>query len=177
MPPHRPLDRSRSTGPAALFGFALMTSLPALLGRRATRPALGGWYERLDKPPFQPPPWVFPPVWTALYGLIAVSGWRVYRARPGLPRRRALELWAAQLALNGLWSWLFFDKRLLRTALADCALLFAATGAYVKNARDADPLAAKLFVPYAAWVGFATLLNAEIVRRNAGRQRAGSVPR
>jgi len=90
----------------------------------------------------------------------------VYESRRAPSRDRALGLWAAQLGLNGLWSWLFFEKRSPRAALVDCALLLATSGAYAKTARHVDKAAAKLFVPYVGWVAFATLLNAAIVRRN-----------
>ena len=151
---------------AALVGFGVATALTAFSGGRSTRKGLVGWYEGLAKAPFNPPPWLFAPVWVALYGLSTVSGWRVYRRPRSAERRRALVLWAAQLGMNGLWSWLFFAKRRTRAALVDCALLFVTAGAYVRVARGVDRWAARLFAPHVGWLGFATLLNEEIVRRN-----------
>lgn len=162
----RSMPRSRSADGAALLGFGLLTSLTALAGRHSTRGGLSPWYEQLNKPPFQPPGWLFAPAWTLLYGLIATSGWRIYRRAHSLGRRRALDLWAAQLGLNGLWSWLFFGKRRPRAALADSALLLGTAVAYVRAAQGVDRTAAKLFMPYVGWLAFATLLNEEIVRRN-----------
>lgn len=174
------VPKARLADGVALAGFGLLTGLTALAGGRSTRGGLSRWYEKLNKPPFQPPAWLFAPVWTVLYGLIATSGWRIYR-RPSSPRRRrALGLWAAQLGLNGLWSWLFFGKQRPRTALADCALLLGTAVAYLPAAHGVDKTAARLFVPYVGWLSFATLLNEEIVRRNplpgAGRPVAGTPP-
>jgi benzodiazapine receptor len=159
-------ELARSGGGATFLGFSALTSLTALAGAEATREGLSPWYDGLNKPPFQPPAWLFAPVWTVLYGLIAASGSRIYARPPSPARRRALGLWAAQLGLNGLWSWLFFARRRPRAALVDCALLLATAGAYVKVAHGVDRKAAWLFVPYVGWVAFATLLNEEIVRRN-----------
>jgi tryptophan-rich sensory protein len=105
-------------------------------------------------------------VWTILYGLIATSGARVYSRPPSPERARTLRLWAAQFGLNTAWSWLFFAQRRPRAALADCAALLATNLAYIKAARAVDSTASRLFIPYAGWVAFATLLNEEVVRRN-----------
>jgi len=174
------MRRTRWADGAALVGFGLLTSLAAVAGGRSTRGGLSPWYEKLNKPPFQPPAWLFAPVWTFLYGLIALSGWRIYRCSRSPRRERVLGLWAAQLGLNGLWSWLFFGKRRPRAALVDSALLLGTAVAYVGAAHGVDRTAAKLFVPYVGWLSFATLLNEEIVRRNpspgAGRLAAGTPP-
>lgn len=151
---------------ASLLGFGLLTTLTALAGGQSTRRGLSPWYEQLEKPPFQPPPWLFAPAWTFLYGLIATSGWRVYRSARSPQRRRALRLWFAQLGLNGLWSWLFFGRRRPRAALADSALLLGTSAAYLRAARGVDRTASRLFIPYVGWLAFATLLNEEVVRRN-----------
>jgi tryptophan-rich sensory protein len=108
---------------------------------------------------------VFGPVWTVLYGLIATSGYRVWSAKPSRMRTRALAWFGVQLVFNAAWSWFFFKKRSPRLALADIALLGAAIAAYVKTSAKVDRSAALLFVPYLGWVGFAALLNGEIVRR------------
>jgi tryptophan-rich sensory protein len=126
----------------------------------------------LRKPPFNPPPAVFGPVWTALYALMSWSAYRIWRQAPSPGRTRALALWATQLGLNGLWSPLFFGKHRPRTALVDLIGLAAAIAAYIKVAAKVDRAAAALMAPYLAWVGFAGVLNAEIVRRN---MKLGSV--
>jgi benzodiazapine receptor len=124
------------------------------------------WYRRLRKPGFTPPDYVFPAVWTGLYALIALSGWRVARRSKSRIRSRALRLWSTQLALNGAWSPIFFGARRPKLALADIALMMPAITAYMSTARKVDRPAAWMMAPYLAWVGFASVLNAEIVRRN-----------
>ena len=124
----------------------------------------GPWYAELAKPTWTPPGWIFGPVWTVLYVLIALSAWLVWRAQPrfGLP----LVLWSAQLGLNTIWSWLFF--RLERPGLAaiDIVVLLgtiiATAYAFVRVSRTA----ALLLLPYALWVGFASALNIAIWRLN-----------
>jgi tryptophan-rich sensory protein len=147
-----------------LVAFAALTAAVAALGARGSRPRL--WYRSLEKPAFTPPDRVFPVVWSVLYGLIALSGWRVWRRRGRTGRGWALGLWATQLGLNGAWSWLFFGQRRARAALADVGLMLASIAAYAKAAERIDRPAALLMVPYLGWTAFATALNAEIVRRN-----------
>lgn len=127
----------------------------------------GAWYKSLKKPAFQPPNWVFGPVWTALYGTIAYSGWRIYKAPKSAERTRALALWGTQLALNAAWTPLFFGARKPGVALVDMAALDAAAVAYVAAARKVDTRAAASLAPYLAWIGFASALNTAIVAKNA----------
>jgi len=119
----------------------------------------GAWYAGLAKPAFNPPSWLFAPVWTLLYILIAVAGWRIWwRDGGSLP----MKLWSAQLALNFLWSPVFFAAHQTGLALAVILLLLAAILAFIATAWRRDRVAAWLFVPYAAWVAFASLLNVAI---------------
>jgi len=121
------------------------------------------WYAALAKPSFNPPPWLFGPVWTVLYVLIAVAGWRIFtREGAGAP----MKLWWAQLALNFLWSPVFFGAHRIGLALVVILLLLAAILAFIAAAWRADRLAASLFVPYAAWVAFASVLNGAIWMMN-----------
>lgn len=124
------------------------------------------WYRGLKKPSYNPPDAVFPVVWTVLYSLIAVSGWRVWRQSESPERTAALRLWVAQLISNVEWTRLFFGEHLPTWSLADVLSLESAVLRYIAEARKVDKAAARLFVPYAAWVAFAALLNEEIVRRN-----------
>jgi tryptophan-rich sensory protein len=149
----------------ALGAFGALTLGAAVAGGRQSS-ADSRWYRRLRKPPFQPPSKVFAPVWSVLYSLIALSGWRVWTAPAGPARSKALGWWGVQLGLNAAWSWLFFARHRPRGALVDNLALLGSIGAYVAATRQVDRPAAWMVAPYLAWVGFANVLNAEIVRRN-----------
>jgi benzodiazapine receptor len=123
-----------------------------------TRP--DSWYAALAKPPFNPPNWVFAPVWTLLYVMIAVAGVRTYERVSGF------FLWVAQLALNFAWTPAFFLLHRPTLALVIIAALLAVTLIFIRARWTADRASSLLFVPYAAWVAFATLLNASIVVLN-----------
>lgn len=153
---------------ASLAGFGALNAAAALSGLRYS--VRGLWYRTLRKPSFQPPAFVFGPVWTILYALDAYSGWRVFRRR-GIPGgRRALALYGLQLGLNAAWSWLFFGRHRVRLALADILALDAALAAYLLAARRVDRRAAWAVAPYLAWTGFATALNARITMLNPRRR-------
>ncbi len=119
----------------------------------------GAWYAELAKPSFNPPNWIFPPVWTVLYILIATAGWRTFQRAP---KSRAMLVWWWQLALNFAWSPLFFTAHLMLAGLLVIVAMFALIVAFVIMQWQADRLTALLFVPYALWVGFASLLNAAL---------------
>jgi benzodiazapine receptor len=153
-----------------LAGFGALTAGAAGYGSSfSARGNRDSWYRRLDKPDFTPPDKVFPVVWTALYALIAWSGWRVWNAAPSRHRSAALRLWVSQLAANAKWSKLFFGEHRLVGSLADAIALETAIFSYINRAARVDRAAAAAFVPYAAWIAFATVLNAEIARRNLFR--------
>ena len=121
--------------------------------------APGEWYAGLAKPPFNPPNWVFAPVWTVLYVLIAVAGWRTFEQdRSSWP----MKLWCAQLVLNFLWSPVFFAAHRIGLALLLILLLLAAILAFLVMSWRQNRVAAWLFAPYAAWVAFAAVLNGSI---------------
>lgn len=123
----------------------------------------GAWYAALAKPSFNPPNWVFGPVWSIIYVLVAIAGWRTWRAdRRGV----AMALWWLQMALNLLWSPTFFTAHRPDIALAVILMLLAAILGFIARQWSYDRMAAMLFVPYAAWVAFASILNFEIVRLN-----------
>ncbi|UPK27249.1 TspO/MBR family protein [Bradyrhizobium sp. 195] len=123
----------------------------------------GKWYAGLAKPSFVPPNWAFPVAWTILYIMIAVAGWRTFRREP---RGRAMLVWAAQMALNFAWSPVMFTMHQIGAALVILIGLFVAIVTYISLEMSKDKLAAALFVPYAAWVAFAGVLNAAIWRLN-----------
>lgn len=127
------------------------------------------FYGALVQPTWAPPAWVFGPVWTTLFVLMAVSAWLVWRVA-GAGRRRsiALGLFVAQLIANGLWSWLFFAWHLGGVAFADIVLLWLLIAATLVAFRRIRPAAGALLVPYLAWVTFASALNAAVWQLNPG---------
>jgi tryptophan-rich sensory protein len=146
--------------------FALILFLVLVLGGGLLigwLTAPGEWYAGLVKPAFNPPGWLFGPVWTVLYVMIAIAGWRAWRMDVGsLPMR----LWWAQLALNFLWSPIFFSAHQIGLALVVVLLLLATIVAFIVMCWRQDRVAAWLFLPYAAWVAFASVLNAAILALN-----------
>ncbi len=150
------------TKAVSLFAFIAVVACAAAFGS-VFMP--GPWYEALEKPPLTPPNWVFGPVWTLLYLGIAVAAWLVWQS--GHRTKSAMALWALQLVLNALWSLLFFGLERPDLALIDiCALLGILVAASVSFFR-AQRLAGALFVPYVAWVTFATYLNAGFLYLNS----------
>lgn len=159
-------SRSMSRDLPMLGVFLAAVALVAFAGSLFTPAADPVWYAGLRKPSFNPPNWVFAPVWTVLYILIAVSAWLVWRRAGWAGGRRALLWWLAQLALNAAWTPIFFGAHLLGLALVIIiGLLVAIIGTILAFHRH-HALAAALLLPYLAWVGFATVLNASIWRLN-----------
>lgn len=124
------------------------------------------WYLALNKPTWNPPSWVFGPVWTTLYALMGTAAWRVWRRGGWSAHATALGLFVAQLALNFAWSFLFFTMQQPVTALADIVALLLTLVLTAWAFFNVDRLAAWLLMPYLAWVSFATVLNATIVAMN-----------
>lgn len=123
----------------------------------------GEWYQSLDKPFFNPPSWLFGPVWTILYVLIGIAGARVWLKAPA---SAAMQIWFAQIALNMLWSPTFFGLQAPGLALLVIAGLLVTIIGFIWKAGAVDRVARRLFFPYLAWVSFATLLNASIFLMN-----------
>ncbi|MCG2621385.1 tryptophan-rich sensory protein [Arthrobacter sp. I2-34] len=157
---------------STLAKTALATTAAAAAGSVATEPS-GSWYLSLRKPPFQPPSAVFPIVWTALYADIALTGAKALdgladRNQPA-ERRRYRRALAANLLLNGAWSWLFWRARSPWLAAAECAVLAVSSADLVRRTGRISPAAGAALAPYALWCGFATVLTTAIARRNPGR--------
>lgn len=148
---------------AALAIAILPVVAVSLAGSAATVPQIPSWYAGLAKPAFNPPNWIFGPVWTALYALMALAVFRILRVPIGTPgRRRALVLYHLQLLLNFGWSFAFFGANSPLLGMLVIVPLLITIIATMAAFRPLDRLAANLFWPYLAWVGFATLLNASI---------------
>ncbi|MSR21830.1 MAG: tryptophan-rich sensory protein [Gemmatimonadetes bacterium] len=154
------------TRPRAVFG--LVVSLAICYGAAAVGAQFmpGEWYEELAKPTWTPSSWLFAPVWTALYGMMAVAAWLVWRRHGAKGARWPLLLFAVQLSLNSMWSWLFFGLESPGVAMVDIVALWIAilgtTFAFWRLSRRA----ATLMVPYVIWVSFAAALNFAIWRLN-----------
>lgn len=132
------------------------------LGAWWSRDALMSWYPTLRKPPWNPPNWIFGPVWTALYLSMAVAAWTVWQRRDRASVGWPLGLFGVQLLLNAVWSPLFFNLRSTGLALVDIVLLWTTIAATILAFRRVSATAAVLMVPYLAWVTFASALNAAI---------------
>lgn len=157
----------RKSNLLALAGFGLATAGAAWYAARNSRDGnRDSWYRDLAKPRFTPPDEASPVVWTALYALIAWSGYRIWSTAPSRSRNAALRLWLSQLAANAKWAHLFFGQHRPTLALSDVVALEGTIVSYISAAHKVDRAAAYAFVPYAAWVAFATVLNAEIIRLN-----------
>ena len=157
---------SRAHDLAGLAAFVLLCLGISVLGGWVTASSVGSWYPTLAKPAFNPPSWIFAPVWTVLYLMIAAAGWRVWRQRGFAGRRAAMAVYTLQLALNLAWSFVFFGAQAIGAALAVIAALLAAIVANAILFWKIERAAGWLLAPYAAWVAFATVLNAALWRLN-----------
>jgi benzodiazapine receptor len=141
--------------------FAVAASASAF-----TSSSVNTWYRQLRKPAFNPPAWIFAPVWTTLYLMMGLSAWLVWRNAGWTQGRMALTLFLVQLCLNGLWSALFFKLRRPGLALFEIAILIAAVALTAVAFLPISKLAFWFLVPYLGWLAFASLLNLEIWRLN-----------
>ncbi len=155
-----------------LLGWLLLTFIAAALGAAASADA-GAFYAQLVRPSWAPPGWLFGPVWSILYALMAVSAWLVWRARGFARARTALTLFVVQLAANALWSWLFFVWREGGLALADVLMLWILIAATIVWFQRVSTLAGVLLYPYLAWVSFASALTFAVWRLNPGLLSSG----
>jgi benzodiazapine receptor len=163
-------------GPSAwwgLLGWLALVVLAGAVGAIASRDA-PGFYSVLVKPTWAPPAWLFGPVWSTLYLLMGIAAWLVWRAQPATPaeravRRRGLVLFVVQLALNALWTWLFFAWRRGAAAFGEIVLLWCAVALTVSCFGRVRPLAAYCLVPYLGWVSFAAALTWAVWQRNPGQ--------
>ncbi|MCC4599752.1 tryptophan-rich sensory protein [Xanthomonas melonis] len=156
---------SKQTRWLGLLGWLALCYAIAGLGAMASIQA-ASFYAELVRPAWAPPGWLFGPVWTVLYGMMAVSVWLVWRSGGWTGARGALTLFVAQLALNGLWSWLFFAWHLGAWAFADIVALWLVLAATIGAFAKRHALAAWLLLPYLAWVSFAAALNFAVWQLN-----------
>lgn len=150
----------------SLIPFVLACLAAAAIGAGATRRSVKTWYPNLQRPSWTPPDWVFGPVWSTLYFMMALSSWLVWRDSPWTIARPALLLFVVQLILNALWSILFFGLRRPGPAFAEILILLTLIVATITAFLPLSFLAAWLLFPYAVWVAFASYLNFRIWQMN-----------
>jgi len=150
----------------ALVAIAVVFVASAV-GGAATGPNIPTWYAAIEKPWFTPPNWVFGPVWTILYAMLAFAYWRILRLPPDEPGRRGAIAWfIAQITLNALWSVAFFGLRSPELGLVVIAALWVSIVGNMIAFMRLDRLAGWMFPPYLAWVSFAAALNVAIAYMN-----------
>ena len=143
--------------------FIIVCELAGFVGSLFTTPSIPGWYAGLTKPPFNPPGWIFAPVWTTLYALMGLAAWLVYDK--GVRRadvRRALFVFVVQLILNVLWSITFFGAHQILGAFVIIVALWILILGTILRFLKISKAAAYLLVPYLLWVSFATVLNVSL---------------
>ena len=150
----------------ALVVSLVLCFIVAAAGGLVTSTSVDTWYQELNRPPFNPPDWLFPPVWNALFLMMAIAAWRVWRAAEWARVRVPLGLFLFQLAFNLGWSLLFFGFREIGLAMADLMILWGLIAATIWSFDRLDRIAALLLIPYLAWVSFAGVLNGYIVAAN-----------
>lgn len=162
--PWRP-SRTRQT--AWLLSLVAICFAAAVAGGAITSVSVGDWYQTLKKPHWTPPDWLFGPVWSALYLLMALSAWLVWRKGGWLASRGSLALFGLQLILNIGWSAIFFGMRSPGFAFGEILILWLAIAATAVSFWGQSTSAALMFTPYLAWTTFAALLNFAIWRMNS----------
>ncbi len=151
--------RSRPVQVVALVISMLICFSAGGLGGLATTQGLEGWYETLSKPTWNPPSWVFGPVWSALYCMMGIAAWLVWRSGEWQQIKQAISLFVAQLALNSVWSVLFFGFQQPGWACVEIVFLWLAILATTIAFFRRSKVAAMLLTPYLFWVSFASILN------------------
>ena len=147
------------------IGCLILCQGAGAVGMIATIPNIPTWYASLNKPSFQPPNWLFGPVWGILYTLMAVSLYLMIKSSH--PNRSiAIGVFIFQLILNAVWSFLFFEYHLLLISLIEILLMLLTMITFTAIAYPINRIASYCFIPYIAWVSFATLLNAAVWNLN-----------
>jgi tryptophan-rich sensory protein len=160
----------RTIEPLPLLAALALPLAVGALGVGATAASVRTWYPTLRKPAFNPPGWVFGPIWTVLYLMMGVAMYLVWTgARRPNGRRRVAFWWSAQLLLNLLWSLIFFGRRAIGPAFGEILVLWLAIAATIRAAAAERPVAAGLLVPYLGWTTFAATLNGAVWYLNRDR--------
>lgn len=160
------MPRTRTERLAGLIGCLVLCYAASGLGSIATARSVATWYQTLAKPGFTPPDWVFAPVWSTLYTMMAVALWLVWRKRGVAKALLPVAAFLAQLILNVAWSWLFFGYRWLGAASVEIVVLLLAIAATALAFWRIDRIAGMLLVPYLCWVVYAAVLTFSLWRIN-----------
>lgn len=150
----------------SLVPFIVVCFTAGAIGAFFTNISVNTWYAQLRRPAWTPPNWIFGPVWTSLYIMMALSAWLVWRSASRAEAGGALALFGVQLGLNSLWSVVFFGLRRIGPAFGEIMILWMMTVATAVAFLPISLLAAWLLVPYLAWVAFASYLNFRIWQMN-----------
>ena len=159
------MSQSKQRQILGLIGWFVVSFAASAVGAVASTQAKS-FYSQLVQPPLAPPPWLFGPVWTVLYAMMAIAAWLVWRSGGFRANRIALSLFLVQLALNVLWSWFFFAWHRGALAFADIVLLWVLIVATLISFWRVRPLAGILLIPYLLWVSFASFLNYSVWQLN-----------
>lgn len=146
--------------PAQLIGWIVFCELVGVMGAWFTAPAILTWYATLTKPVFNPPNWIFGPVWTTLYAMMGIAAYRIWRI--GVEKsaaRNAIVLFFIHMLFNAIWSPIFFGAHNIPLAFADISLTWITLIFVIFRFAVWDRLSAYLLLPYLAWVSFASVLN------------------
>lgn len=148
----------------------IAVAIPLLVGAVSgffTTAEIPGWYQTINKPSWNPPSWIFAPVWTTLYILMGVALYLIWKAEADpLTKKAAIALFAIQLVFNFFWSFIFFNRHLIGWALADIVLMWLFILLTIFTFAGINKSAAWLLVPYISWVSFASILNYTIWKLN-----------
>ena len=161
-----PMQRSPGTQARGLIVSVVICFGAALLGNLATMPQIPTWYSGIAKPAWTPPDWVFGPVWSLLYAMMAISAWLIWRTGEGKTTRVPLLWFGTQLILNSLWSVLFFGMQKPAWSMVEVFFLWLAILMTIRAFWPLSRWAALLLVPYLLWVSFASVLNVAIWQLN-----------
>ncbi len=151
--------------------FIISLAIPVAVGATAgffTATGVDSWYQTINKPSWNPPNWIFAPVWTTLYIMMGIALFLVWKSNTGAGlKRTAITLFAVQLGLNFFWSFIFFDQQQPGWALVEIIMMWLAILLTIFAFAKVNKTAAWLLVPYISWVSFATILNYTIWQLNA----------
>jgi tryptophan-rich sensory protein len=150
----------------SLLPFIFVVGMVYAVGGILTAPNVVQMYQNVQKPSWAPPGWLFGPVWTVLYILIALAGWRIWIHRDIHETHTPMILYFSQLFLNGLWSLIYFEFKMPLLAFVEISILFVIIAACGILFWKLSKFAAYCMVPYGLWVGFAAILNLQILRLN-----------